>query len=97
MWAMVCRPKVMPVGLKPTPRAVQPEVGRQVKKAEPEEPQQMEEGEHSQHAGGCQARGGYSSPAGCVLPCVPYKAPCAGLSQQCPPGDATAYEVGSAA
>ena len=37
----------MSVGLRPTPRAVQPEVGRQFKKAEPEEPQQMEEGEHS--------------------------------------------------
>lgn len=47
MCVILCRPKAMSVGLRPTPRAVQPEVGRQFKKAEPEEPQQMEEGEHS--------------------------------------------------
>ena len=58
----------------------------------------MEEGEHSQHLGGHQVCGGYLSPAGCALPCVPCKDPCAGLSKQCAVGDTTAsaHEVGSA-
>ena len=59
MCAMVCRPKVMPVGLRPTPRSAQAEVGRHIKNPEPEEPQQMEEGEQPQHLAAIRHLGGY--------------------------------------